>query len=145
MEAIVSKLVPLAVEYVVAPLLALLGAWALKRLKDLIDAKVKNESAAGVLHRLTEYSAHVVADMYQRQVEAAKAAAADGKLTAEDAARFRAEAVAAVKDRLGPAGLRELADALGGQAGEKLDDAVASSNEAAIAERRAVARLAAMR
>lgn len=117
--------------YVLAPLLMALLSWGSLRLASLIQAHVRNAYAQGALLRLNDAVSTVVTQLAQTEVEALKAKAADGKLSAEDAAELRDKAVAQVRGYLGKNGVAALQKVFDTDAIQKVIEAKV---EAAVAE-----------
>lgn len=100
-------------------------------LATLILKQLREGTAKTIVSRaLTEVGDAVLA-VSQTYVSALKAAAADGKLTAEEKAEAKAKAIAIVKQNLGMAGLKKLAKILGvdvdGWLGNKIEAAVGAA------------------
>lgn len=100
--------------------LAALIAFGGKKLITLIDAKTKTEGASaktilvgGILARLTAAVQTVVLDVNGTLKADMIAAAADGKITAEEKAAIKAHAIDRLKTHLGPKGLAEIVEILG--------------------------------
>ncbi len=92
---------------VVLPIVGLIVAWASLRLPQWVKTKVKNESVAGVLERLTTLAFTVVQEVQQTFVSNLD------KPTTEQLAVARDKAIAALKTYLGPKGIEELKKVLG--------------------------------
>jgi hypothetical protein len=73
-----------------------------------IKAKVKNESVAGVLERLSQLAFSVVTEIQQTIVSGL-----GDKATAEELLKARDQAIATLKSHLGAKGLKELMTVLG--------------------------------
>lgn len=113
-------------------LLALLS-FGVAKLITLIQAKTKNEWLKGALVKATEAVFNAVHSVEQTMAAKFKEAAADGKITPEEAAQLKAAALESVKSYLGEKGLKELMsvlslDALG------LDKFLADKIEANVAQ-----------
>ena len=98
---------------VLVPLTAIGVTWLGGRVGELIQAKVNNETLRGVLLRLDDAVVTAVKDLEQTIVADAKVAAADGKISREEARRIKDKAVRQVKSYLGPDGLKQLGTVLG--------------------------------
>jgi len=98
---------------VLVPLTAIGVTWLGGRVGELIQAKVNNETLRGVLLRLDDAVVTAVKDLEQTIVADAKVAAADGKISREEARRIKDKAVRRVKSSLGPDGLKQLGSVLG--------------------------------
>lgn len=92
---------------VVLPVVGLIIMWASLKLPQWVKAKVKNESVAGVLERLTMLAFTVVQEVQQTFVSNLT------EPTAEQLAAARDKAIAALKSYLGPKGIEELKKVLG--------------------------------
>ena len=103
MERILPQLVDSLLP-VLGSLLALLGAW----LANEIRRRVQSEHARGVMLRLVEATDAAVREVEQTVVPEVRAAAADGKITGEEAAKIRDAAVNRAKMYLGRRGIGEL-------------------------------------
>ena len=90
------------------PLVIAIASWALYAASNWLQAHAKTEYQRGVLARLTEAVSTIVSETQQTTVEALKAAAADGKITAEEAAELKDGAISRVRGYLGKRGLKEL-------------------------------------
>lgn len=100
---------------IVLPLFGLFMTWASMQLPKLIAARVKNESVAGVLDRLTALVFTVVTEVQQTVVSGLGDKADEAALM-----KARDQAIATVKAHLGDKGIKELMAVLG----LKNDDAV---------------------
>lgn len=98
----------LIVKGVVLPLVGLFVAWASMKLPAWINTKVKNESVAGVLARLTNLAFTVVQEVQQTVVSRL-----GDKATMEELKGARDLALATLKAHLGVKGLKELELVLG--------------------------------
>jgi hypothetical protein len=98
----------LIVKGVVLPLVGLFVAWASMMLPAWIKAKVKNESVAGVLERLSQLAFSVVTEIQQTIVSGL-----GDKATSEELLKARDLAIANLKSHLGTKGLKELMTVLG--------------------------------
>ena len=98
----------LIVKGVVLPLIGLFVAWASAKLPALINARVKNESVAGVLDRLSALAFTVVTEVQQTVVSGL-----GDKATVDELKKARDQAIATLKTHLGEKGIKELMDVLG--------------------------------
>jgi hypothetical protein len=105
----------LLIKGVVLPIVGLFVAWASAKLPALIHARVKNESAAGVLDRLSTLAFAVVTEVQQTIVSGLGDKADGATLKAA-----RDQAIATVKAHLGDKGIKEATKVLG----LKDDDAI---------------------
>jgi hypothetical protein len=103
-----SVLIPLVL--VISTALTLVLGWAARKYGLLVDSKVKNELAGGILHRLGEAAFRVVRELQQTVVEELKE---DGEWDKEKAVEIKNLAIAKLKEYLGPKGLAEAMDILG--------------------------------
>ena len=94
---------------IVGSLLSVALGFLIKKL----HRKTKSEYLSDLIYRLEDTVRNVVRELQQTVVDGLKKRSADGKLTAEDAAEIRSEALAKVKSYVGPKGLAELARLLG--------------------------------
>jgi hypothetical protein len=108
MKDIVAQILTL-----MAPVLVALFGWGMKKVADLISAKVKNEYLKGALVRLDTEVTHVVREVEQTYVQSARGA--DGKLTAESAKKALDTALAKLKQNLGSSWLSELSSIFGAE------------------------------
>lgn len=92
---------------VVLPVVGLLVTWASLKLPTWISAKVKNESVAGVLARLSALAFTVVTEVQQTFVSTLK------DPTPEQLKEALDRALASLKTYLGPKGIKELMTVLG--------------------------------
>ena len=116
---------------VLVPVAAMGIAWLGRRVGELIQAKVSNETLQGVLIRLDGAVVTAVKDLQQTVVDEAKAAAEDGRISREECRRIKGKAIRQVKSFLGPKGLRELVEVLG--LGElNAEDFIGSKVEASV-------------
>lgn len=97
----------LVLKGVVLPIVGLAVTWASLRLPQWIKAKVKNESVAGVLDRLSLLAFNVVQEVQQTFVSNLENPTPEQLRLALD------KALEALKAHLGPKGLQELKDVLG--------------------------------
>jgi hypothetical protein len=118
---------------------ALLGAlsWLSVRGAQLINAHVGNLYLRGVLLRLDNAVFAAVKEVQLLTVDAIKASAKDGRLSADERVQVKQAAVGAVKSHLGDKGLAELARILGLDT-DATDRFVASHVEAAVHDLRSV-------
>lgn len=98
---------------VLSPVLMAALTWVAAKVAQLISAKVKNEWVRGVLARLDDAVLNAVREVEQSVVAEIKAARADGKLTADERARVKAQAIESIRSHLGVKGLGELGRVLG--------------------------------
>lgn len=117
----------LIVKGVVLPLVGLFIAWASAKLPALISARVKNESVAGVLSRLTQLAFTVVTEIQQTIVSGL-----GDKANADELRGARDRALATIKQHLGPKGIKELMDVLGIKTSDALDNLIVSFIESAV-------------
>lgn len=123
----------------VLPLLGILASWASIELAKFIKAKTKNEALAGALVRLNDVVFTVVKSLNQTVVDGLKAANADGRVTPEEVAKIKADALALVKSHIGPKGLDELLYVFGLKDEAALDKFVSDKVEAAVGDVKAAA------
>ena len=123
LTALLAALVP-----VIAILLKVLG----QKLAAFIQAKIDNQVAEGILVRLDEAAFSAVGEVWQTMGEAMKAAAADGKFTAEEKAALKAAAISSVKAELGQKGIDTLLKVLGWKSEADADKAIGAKVENAI-------------
>lgn len=115
-----------------AAALSSLIAWATKKLVAYLETKIGNDMVSGALKRMTEMAALVVRELQQTVVDRLKA---DGKWTADTASAVKRDALAKLKEYLGPKGLDMLKSALGVPT-STLDSLLASYIEAQVKELR---------
>lgn len=96
-------------------------------LNKLFDHFAESSKLA-FLARVDDLMMDVVTDIYNSEVEAVKAATADGKLSADEKARFKQIAVDRLKGQLSTDGLGKLV----GLFGEAANDALAAKVEKAV-------------
>jgi hypothetical protein len=96
-----------------SPLLVAILSWLATKLAQLVQARVKNEYLRGVLVRLDDAVLTVVREIQQVTVDTIKAATPNGKLTPDVQAMLKQSALTAIKQHLGPRGVKELARVLG--------------------------------
>ncbi|MFZ5895558.1 MAG: hypothetical protein ACOY0T_31160 [Myxococcota bacterium] len=118
-----------------SPVFLAVLSWVSVRIAQLIDAKVKNEHIAGVLHRLDDAVAVAVRQVEQVVVTQLKAASSDGLLNAGERVRVKGAALAAVRSYIGFKGLLEIGKILG-LSGDDLDRLVDARVEAAVYDMR---------
>jgi hypothetical protein len=100
-EVLIATVVPVLVQTLVP--LALAGITTLcAMLAKKIHTQTKNEAALSLSDRVSSVIADTVRALVQSEAEALKAAAADGKLTKEDAAMLKQKAIEVVKAHLSP-------------------------------------------
>lgn len=92
---------------VVLPVVGLIVTYASLKLPQWIKTKVKNQSAEGVLERLSLLAMNVVMEVQQTFVSTLV------DPTPEQLKEALAKALASLKAHLGPKGLKELEDVLG--------------------------------
>lgn len=109
-------------------LTGLVGA-GIKKLIDYTGEKIKLQ----VLARAAQLALMIVQRLFQVEVEHAKLAAADGKLTKAEAHGFHQKAVAELKTYLGPKGISMLMWVVGASE-EKLEGLFSTLVESAVAE-----------
>jgi hypothetical protein len=117
----------LIVKGVVLPLVGLFVAWASMMLPAWIKAKVKNESVAGVLERLTQLAFTVVQEVQQTIVSGL-----GDKATAEELKKARDTAITTLRSHLGEKGLKELMAVLGLADSAALDKLLVTFIESAV-------------
>lgn len=129
-----SVLSTLFVQIVIPAIFTVLAAvvtWAGKSLINLIDAKAKNQTVAGILARLSATVETAVLDVNGTMKAQFAKASEDGVITPGEAAQLKAAAIAKIKEHLGPKGIGELTTVLGVN-GSLLDSFIGSHIEAAI-------------
>lgn len=117
----------LLVKGVVLPIVGLFVMWASAMLPQWIKAKVKNESVAGVLERLTALTFTVVSEVQQTVVSNL-----GDKANAEALLAARDQALATLKTHLGPKGIKELMTVLGIQTSDAFDKLLVTFIESAV-------------
>lgn len=115
-----------------SPLLLAVIAYGAKKLADLINAKVQSEALRNILIRTDTVVFAAVKELAQVTVDSLKEAAADGKITPEEAAKVKADALAKVKSYLGQPGLDALMQILGLKDAPTVDAYLSSKIEAAV-------------
>lgn len=125
-----KEILPQLVQALV-PLLIAIGTWALYSAANWFRAHAKSEYQRGVVSRLADAVATIVAETQQTTVEALKAAASDGKITAAEATEVKEGAISRVRGYLGQRGLKELENVFDR---EMIDKVIASKIEAEIAQ-----------
>ncbi len=118
---------------VLGSVLVALLAYLSKAAGMWIRAHVSNVQLSGVLLRLNDTVGTVVADIAQREVEAMKRAAIDGKLSAEEIASLRDVAWIRVKAHMGDGW--STAEQVLGLTREQLTDLVLAKVEAEVLSR----------
>lgn len=108
MQDQIESLGMLMIKGVILPLVSLFVAWASMKLPALVQAKVKNETVAGVLDRLHQLVFNVVQEIQQTVVSSLGDKANGDALKAA-----RDQALATIKSHLGPKGIKELEVVLG--------------------------------
>lgn len=117
----------LIVKGVVLPLVGLFVTWASMKLPALVHAKVKNQSIAGVLERLSTLAFNVVTEVEQTVVSKLGDKADAAALTAA-----RDQAVATLKSHLGDKGLKEIETVLGLDGQSAVDKLIITFIESAV-------------
>lgn len=117
----------LLVKGVVLPVVGLFVAWASMMLPSWIKTKVKNESVAGVLARLSTLAFTVVSEIQQTIVSSL-----GDKATKEELVKARDTAIATLKTHLGPKGIKELMVVLGITTSEAFDKLIVTYVESAV-------------
>lgn len=117
----------LIVKGVVLPLVGLFVAWASMMLPAWIKSKVKNESVAGVIERLTTLAFAVVTEIQQTVVSGL-----GDKATVEELKKARDQAITTLKEHLGPKGIKELMVVLGLPTTEAFDKLIVTFIESAV-------------
>lgn len=110
---------------------AILGGLA-AMVARLIHAKVKHEYLRGVLLRLNDAVFTAVGELMQTLASDWRKRSLDGKLTADDKAKLKAEAIRKVRDYLGNNGRSELMRILGLDDEAKRDALLEGHIEAAV-------------
>ncbi|MFZ5892531.1 MAG: hypothetical protein ACOY0T_15835 [Myxococcota bacterium] len=118
-----------------SPVFLAVLSWVSVRIAQLVDAKVKNEHVAGVLHRLDDAVTVAVREVEQVVVTELKAARSDGILNPDERLRVKGAALAAARSYIGFKGLLEIGKILGLKTDE-LDRLVEARVEAAVYEMR---------
>lgn len=116
-----------------APVLLSLLALGLSRLADYVQARARGKVFDHAVALVNQAVYTVVMDLAQTEVEALKAASADGKLDANDAKAIKEKAVARVLSYVGPNGAALISKAFGGAAPMAI---VSTKIEALLAERK---------
>jgi hypothetical protein len=111
-------------------LVALL-AWANRKWGVFVDSKVESDYFNGVLKKLAELVTTVVLELKQTIVDQLKY---DEEWDEETAAEVKAQAIAMLKEYLGPKGLAEVMEVFGISDGTLLDQLLSSFIEAKVAE-----------
>jgi hypothetical protein len=113
------------------PLLALLGK-ALSRWADVLSERYK----LAFIARLDDQIMGYVTELFSVEVEAAKAAAKDGKLSDEEKAAFKRKAIEITKKHVGLGALANVfGSTLDAEVGARVDKAVTISQNAGKAAR----------
>jgi hypothetical protein len=117
--------------------LAALLSWAAIELTRWIRAHTANTIVSGILTRLTDVVRQVVADVAQTAADDLKRATSPDspggrKITADEAAGLKADAIAKVKSYLGPKGIALLMKTSGIRSASALDDMIGSKIEAEV-------------
>lgn len=129
------------IQYVVVPLLPIIGAllvWALKKLVDYLNEKGKESAAARIGAKLTGAAASAVAEINATLRPKLEAALADGVLTDKEKAELKEAALQLLKTKL-PG---ELLQAAGGIFGGFLDTYLGGLIERQVLEQKAMAAVA---
>lgn len=118
---------------VLTPLLVTALAYVATRVEKVIAQHVKNESAKAVLLRMNDAIFDAVGEVEQTLAGALKEAAADGKITKDEALTLRNLAVSKAKTYLGSVGVEKAREVLGLDE-EAFEQAIVAKIERAIAE-----------
>jgi hypothetical protein len=102
MTAVLIKLLPVLVDQILTPLVLAAVAAAAAALAKKWHVQGKVSAGEDLANRVSSVIADTVRALIQTEAEALKAAAADGKLTKEDAAMLKQKAVETVKAHLSP-------------------------------------------
>jgi hypothetical protein len=116
---------------IASPVITFLLTAALAAGVRWLSAHTQSEYLRQALVRLNDTVATAVKDVQQRTVDAIRKDAPDGKISPEQAAKIKADAIAIVKDQLGAKGLTQLATVLG-ISGGAIDALLGSRIEAAV-------------
>ena len=103
-----------------APLLLAALSYATVRATQWLQAKTESAYLDGVIGRLNDAVLESIADLEATTVKQIKAAAEDGKITADEAETIKADAVAKVHSYLGAKGLDRAKKILGADALEAM-------------------------
>jgi hypothetical protein len=87
---------------IAATLLTALVSWGLTELAKYVRSRTKNEAVNGALQRICHMADTTVAELNQTVADGLRAAAADGKITPDERAALKAQAVGLVQSRLAP-------------------------------------------
>lgn len=117
----------LLIKGVVLPIVGLFVAWASAKLPALISTRVKNESVAGVLERLTQLAFTVVTEVQQTVVSGL-----GNKANTESLKAARDQAITTLKGHLGPKGVKELMTVLGMKTSEAFEKLLVTYIESAV-------------
>lgn len=117
----------LLVKGVLLPIIGLAITAASLWLPSWVKSKVKNESIAGVLERLTMLAFTVVTEIQQTVVSSL-----GPKANAEALKAARDQAIATVKGHLGPKGVKELMNVLGIKTNDAFDKLIVTFIESAV-------------
>ena len=98
---------------IAAPIAAALGAWLAAECIRWLRAHVSHTQTLEALDRAEAAVSAAVGEVAQVYVAGLKAAAEDGKLTADEANQAQARALAAARDYLGPRGVALVRTTLG--------------------------------
>lgn len=113
-------LLGIVLAYVVPPavtVLCSLAGLALVRLGQWLRTKTQNEAVAAIEERVLGAAAVAVRDVEQRVRKTIALTTADGRVTREEAARLRQEALTAAREHLGGLGWEQLLALHGGSEG----------------------------
>ena len=102
---------------ILQPIVAALGIWAVAEAIRWIRAHVSHTQSRDALERLVAAVGAAVGETEQVYVSTLKKMATDGKLTAEEHATARTEALSKAKELLGPKGLAAARGVLGNDEG----------------------------
>lgn len=95
------------------PVLLALGAWLAAEAIRWVRSHVSHEQSRDALERLVAVVSTSVGETQQVYVAGLKAAAADGKLTAEEQSKALATAVTKARELLGPKGIGAIQTVIG--------------------------------
>ena len=133
MKELLASLLPELMALAGAALAGLLSL-ALLELRKYLRAKIENDTLYNATTALADVVYNVVSEVQRTVVDKAKAASADGKLTAEEAEEIKNLAISKIMAQLGPSFAGVLSKTLGGTA--PLADVVATKIEATLRDRR---------
>lgn len=123
---ILNALVP-----IVVAVLGAFGSWLIA----VLGSKLKSDKARTVALHVSEVAGEVVLELQQTMAEGMKAAAADGRITAEEAAELKELAVARVKRHIGEKGKADLLKVFGFDE-KQLEAFIATKVEAGVVQAR---------